>query len=147
MVADMALYGGYAVSQSAEAWAAMAEQVRVSCGRPDHIYLIASQGSPVQTTAGLVAAYINPLEDIFAAKTRLHLSTVYTLPEVRRQGVARRLIEVVLAWGRQMKVDEADLNVLAANPARRLYEGLGFQAYEISMVMKLGGSDPITGKV
>jgi ribosomal protein S18 acetylase RimI-like enzyme len=147
MVVDMALYGGDAVNLAPEVWSAWAEQVRVSCGRPDHIYLIASHGSPLQKTpAGLVAAYINPLEDIFTAKTRLHLSTVYTLPAVRRQGVARQLIEKALAWGRQMKAEEADLNVLAANPARRLYEGLGFQAHEISMIMKFGGEDRINGK-
>jgi GNAT superfamily N-acetyltransferase len=113
MVVDMALVGGHAASLSSEAWSAMAEHVRASCGRPNYIYLIASHGSPVQTTAGLVAAYVEPLEDIFVAKTRLHFSTVYTLPSMRRQGVARQMIEKVLEWGRQMKADEADLNVLA----------------------------------
>ena len=36
-----------------------------------------------------------------------------------------------------MNAAEADLNVLVANPARRLYEQLGFQPHEISMVKKL----------
>jgi GNAT superfamily N-acetyltransferase len=146
MVVDMALYGGHALNHSPEAWSAMREQVKVSCGRPDFIYFIASHGSPVKRIAGLAAANIEPLEAIFAAKTRLHLSTVYTIPPLRRQGVARQLIEKVLEWGREMKAEEADLNVLAASPARRLYEGLGFQVHEISMVMKLSGEDLIAGK-
>jgi len=36
-----------------------------------------------------------------------------------------------------MNAEEADLNVLVANPSCRLYEHLGFQQYEISMVKKL----------
>jgi len=36
-----------------------------------------------------------------------------------------------------MDAEEADLNVLVANPSHRLYERLGFQQHEISMVMKL----------
>jgi len=43
-----------------------------------------------------------------------------------------------------MNAAEADLNVLVANPARRLYEHLGFQPQEISMVKKLS-SDQIAG--
>jgi hypothetical protein len=37
-----------------------------------------------------------------------------------------------------MDAGEADLNVLVANPARRLYEHLGFQIHEMSMVKTLG---------
>ncbi len=36
-----------------------------------------------------------------------------------------------------MNAEEADLNVLVANPSRRLSEDLGFQLYEISLVKKL----------
>jgi GNAT superfamily N-acetyltransferase len=98
----------------------------------------------VQTTVGIAAAHIEPLENIFAAKTRLHLSAVYTVPRARCQGIARQLIQKVLEWGQRMNAAEADLNVLVANPARRLYEHLGFQPQEISMVKKLS-SDQIAG--
>ena len=137
MVDEMAQYGGHAVNHAPEVWSAMADQVKASCSRPEFIYLIATHGSPIQGIAGIAAASIEPLDDIFIAKTRLHLSTVYTVPAARRRGVARQLIEKILEWGRQMHVVEADLNVLAANPARRLYESLGFQPHEISMVEKL----------
>ena len=79
------------------------------------------------------------MENLFAAKTRLHLSAVYTIPDARRRGIARQLIQQALEWGQRMNATEADLNVLVANPARQLYEYLGFQPREISMVKKLGG--------
>jgi GNAT superfamily N-acetyltransferase len=75
----------------------------------------------------------------------LHLSAVYTVPAARRHGVAKQLIHEALKWGQQMNAVEADLNVLVANPARRLYKQLGFQPHEISMVMGLS-SDQIAGK-
>jgi len=144
MVGEMALYGGHPVNASPEIWSSMAELVKANSTRQEYIYLIASHGSPVQTTVGIAAAHIEPLENIFAAKTRLHLSAVYTVPRARCQGIARQLIQKVLEWGQRMNAAEADLNVLVANPARRLYEHLGFQPQEISMVKKLS-SDQIAG--
>ena len=64
-------------------------------------------------------------------------SAIYTVPSARRQGVARQLIQEVVKWGQQLNAVEVDLHVLVANPARRLYEQLGFQPLEISMVKKL----------
>ena len=74
----------------------------------------------------------------------LVISAVYIVPGARRQGVATQLIEKVLEWGQSRDAVEVDLNVLAANPARRLYEHLGFETHEISMVKKLS-RDEIVG--
>jgi GNAT superfamily N-acetyltransferase len=134
MVAEMALLGGYEINSSPPVWSSMAALVRANCSRPDYLYLIASQETPLETILGLAVANIEPLEAIFIAKPRLHISALYTLPAVRRQGVARLLIQNILDWGRRMNAEEADLNVLATNPARRLYEQIGFMAHEISMV-------------
>ena len=138
MVTEMAFYGGHAVNGAPDVWAAMVERVRAQSVRTEHLYLLASHGALTRTTVGMAAAYLEPLENIFVAKTRLHLSAVYTVPSARRQGAARALIHQVLAWGRQMHAGEADLNVLVANPAHRLYEHLGFQMHEMSMVKTLG---------
>ncbi|MFC2054220.1 GNAT family N-acetyltransferase [Chloroflexota bacterium] len=137
MVTEMALYGGHAVNDSPEAWSSIAELVKANSIREDYIYLIASYGSPVQKTVGIAEANLESLDNIFAAKKRLHISAVYTDPNVRRQGIARQLIQKALEWGRCMNAEEANLNVLAANPSRQLYEHLGFQPHEISMVIKL----------
>ena len=137
MVTEMALYGGHAVNDSPEVWSSMAELVKANSIRKDYIYLIARFRSTVQTTVGFAAANLESPDNIFAAVKRLHISAVYTNPNVRRQGIARQLIQKALDWGRRMNAEEADLNVLVANPSRRLYERLGFQPHEISMVMKL----------
>lgn len=137
MVTEMALYGGHTVNDSPEVWSSMAELVKANSIRKDYIYLIASFRSPVLTTVGFAAANVESPDNIFAAVKRLHISAVYTDPNVRRQGIARQLIQKALDWGRRMNAEEADLNVLVANPSRRLYEHLGFQEHEISMVMKL----------
>ena len=113
------------------------KDVGANSARHEHTYLIASDGSQAQTTIGIIAANIEPLGDVFLAKTRLHISAIYTIPSARRQGVARQLIQEVIKWGQQLNAEEVDLNVLVANPARRLYEQLGFQPHEISMVKKL----------
>lgn len=141
MVEEMALYGGHAVNNGPEVWSSMAELVKANSARPEYVYLIASSGSPVQTTVGIAAAYIEPLDNVFVAKTCLHLSAIYTVPSARRQGIARQLIQKVLEWGQCMSAAEANLNVLVANPARRLYEELGFHPREISMVKKLVGDE------
>ena len=137
MVTEMALYGGHAVNDSPEVWSSMAELVKANSIRKDYIYLIARFRSTVQTTVGFAAANLESPDNIFAAVKRLHISAGYTNPNVRRQGIARQLIQKALEWGRRMNAEEADLNVLVANPSRRLYEHLGFQQHEISMVMKL----------
>ncbi|MCL4325085.1 MAG: GNAT family N-acetyltransferase, partial [Candidatus Thermoplasmatota archaeon] len=124
MVVEMSLYGGYPVNESPEVWSSMTEQVKANIARPDYLYLIASQAAPVGKIAGIAEAYIDPVFKIFAAPARLHISAVYTIPEMRRQGVARQLIQSALDWGQQKNVVEADLNVLVANPARQLYERL-----------------------
>jgi len=145
MVVEMALYGGHTVNTSLKIWSSVAEIVKVNSARPEYIYLIASQRSPVQTIIGLAAANIEPLDSIFAVNTRLHFSAIYTVPSARRQGVAQEMIHKALEWGQYMNAVEADLNVLVANPARQLYKQLGFQPHEISMVMGLS-SDQIAGQ-
>jgi ribosomal protein S18 acetylase RimI-like enzyme len=98
---------------------------------------LAKGSSLSSNNVGKAVANINPLEKIFIEKTRLHLSAIYTVPDARRQGVARQLIQKVLEWGKQMNAEEADLNVLAANPAWNLYKKLGFDLHEVSLVKKL----------
>jgi N-acetylglutamate synthase len=59
------------------------------------------------------------------------LFDIVTVPSARRQGLARRLVSSLLAWGRSEGAGAAYLQVVAANQAAvRLYEGFGFaEAY------------------
>jgi RimJ/RimL family protein N-acetyltransferase len=56
---------------------------------------------------------------------------MYVRPEARGAGVARRLVEAVIAYARA-RVELIQLSVVVGNePARRLYARLGFVEYGI----------------
>jgi GNAT superfamily N-acetyltransferase len=51
-------------------------------------------------------------------------------PEARGRGVAKRLLQAVIERGRDLGHPAAGIAVTAGNePARRVYEALGFQLY------------------
>jgi GNAT superfamily N-acetyltransferase len=60
---------------------------------------------------------------------------VYTEPEFRRQGIARRLMLAVIAWGRESGLRSLSLH--ASDFGRALYEELGFrQTNEMRLYLK-----------
>ncbi len=62
------------------------------------------------------------------AAGEVEIHNVAVAPEVRRRGLARRLLGVVLAWAARAAAERALLEVRAGNaPAQALYEGLGFR--------------------
>jgi ribosomal protein S18 acetylase RimI-like enzyme len=56
---------------------------------------------------------------------RGNILNVYTAPEFRRRGLAHRLMDAVLDWCKNNKIDFVILH--AGDEGRRLYESLGFQ--------------------
>jgi ribosomal protein S18 acetylase RimI-like enzyme len=56
---------------------------------------------------------------------RIHLSTIYILPEYQSQGIGTQLLKDLLA-GAFREGLPVTLRVLKVNPAKRLYERLGF---------------------
>ena len=56
---------------------------------------------------------------------RGNILNVYTLPSFRRQGIARRLIEVALDWCRTNGIRNVILH--ASDEGKPLYESLGFE--------------------
>jgi ribosomal protein S18 acetylase RimI-like enzyme len=58
-------------------------------------------------------------------ETELHLGTILVAPEYQRQGIGTALIRDLLAEARRAGVPVV-LQVLRVNPARQLYERLGF---------------------
>lgn len=58
----------------------------------------------------------------------IHVNNVAVRPHFRRQGIARRLLQAVLASGLRMKARQAVLEVRAGNqPAQALYRVCGFE--------------------
>jgi ribosomal protein S18 acetylase RimI-like enzyme len=63
------------------------------------------------------------------------IQNVYTEPEFRRRGLARRLMEAVLAWCRNEGFHTVSLH--ASDEGRALYESLGFvNTNEMRLVLK-----------
>ena len=56
---------------------------------------------------------------------RGNILNVYTRPESRRMGLARRLMDAALAWSSQNRVRAVILH--SSDDGRRLYESLGFE--------------------
>jgi len=64
--------------------------------------------------------------EVIAAGRQALIANVYTEPEFRRLGLARRLLTTVIDWARMNRVDSL---ILHATPSGRpLYESLGFEA-------------------
>jgi [ribosomal protein S18]-alanine N-acetyltransferase len=75
---------------------------------------------PDGEVAGYCAAWVLPGE--------LHINNLAIRPARRRQGLARLLLRSVLETAEAAGCDRATLEVRRSNePARRLYEGLGFR--------------------
>lgn len=73
-----------------------------------------------------------------AGPWRANILNVYTRPENRRQGLARRLMDAALEWCRANGVRTVILH--ASTEGRPLYESMGFQATnEMRIIVKLDG--------
>ncbi len=67
-----------------------------------------------------------------------YISSVYVVPEARRQGVLRRLFAEALAWCRSRGLDEIRLhNAVENEAANAAWESLGFEAAEYLRVLRI----------
>jgi GNAT superfamily N-acetyltransferase len=104
------------VQRPVEHWAERA--AAASVGGSTAVFLAMAGEEPV----GMAGAF-EPEE---APETR-RVFGVWVEPELRGQGVGRKLVETVVAWAEAVGADILDLWVNESNdPAVRLYEALGF---------------------
>jgi GNAT superfamily N-acetyltransferase len=66
----------------------------------------------------------------FAARPLLNLHDLSVIPEYRGRGVGRQLLAAVEAKARSLGCAKVTLEVLEANPARKLYETMGYASPE-----------------
>jgi ribosomal protein S18 acetylase RimI-like enzyme len=70
-----------------------------------------------------------------------HLVAMYVSPRVRRNGIGRLLIQEFVTYARQVPgLEQINLSVVTSNePARRLYESMGFETFGVEVrALKLG---------
>ncbi len=84
---------------------------------------IAPRGSIV---AGAGLWLMDWIPHMIGRSPRGNILNVYTVPEFRRRGLARELVNCAMQWCRSNGVDVIVLH--ASSEARRLYESIGFVA-------------------
>lgn len=137
MLDEMASMGGHAVSQNSTAWARVENIIHDQCGTESHLYLLAERDDPARTPIGFAEASVLGPHPLLEPKRVLHVHALYVREAQRRRGVGQALLEAVVGWGQRSGCVEAELNALVANPARGLYEKLGFSVSELEMRRKL----------
>ena len=99
----------------------------------DHLLEIAESIGGEALPIGLIEANILHPTPIFRPEQTLHIHALYVLPYYRRRGVGTALLRATLDWGQQQQCLRAQLSVLPHNPARRLYQELGFTVDGLEM--------------
>ncbi|MEQ8846622.1 GNAT family N-acetyltransferase [Botrimarina sp.] len=77
---------------------------------------------------GVLTAFVG--FSTFKAKPLINLHDVAVMPEARGRGVARQLLAAVEEHARATGCCRLTLEVLQGNPAKRLYESIGFHQAE-----------------
>jgi ribosomal protein S18 acetylase RimI-like enzyme len=95
---------------------------------PDTLLLVAQVGNGVVGFVGAKLVEVGPDNPVFMPRRFVYVDDMAVLPESRRQGVGRALLDAVEAWARGRGIDRIELTVFEFNGgARRLYEGAGFE--------------------
>jgi ribosomal protein S18 acetylase RimI-like enzyme len=137
MLDDMASFGGdvFQGSDSGSTW--LRDCIQSQIDSSDRLFLGVELDAASGQLIGILEASIASSPPVFLPKSSLHIHAIYVVPEYRRTGVARSLMEEAFQWGRDKGCTEVDLHVLQNSPAKSLYEGLGFEAFQIEMRRKL----------
>lgn len=98
-----------------------------------HLLEIAEVISGDSSPVGLIEASILHAVPIFRPVQTLCIHALYVLPHYRRRGIGTALLRAAIDWGQQQHCQQAQLSVLPHNPARRLYQELGFKVYGFEM--------------
>ncbi len=101
--------------------------LREMIGSSDACVMVGVEGDrPVSFALGRI--HVLPLS--FRKQRRGWIQDVFTLPEHRRQGIGRQVVEALLGWFRDHRVTLVELTVAVRNPdAVRFWERLGFRTY------------------
>jgi len=103
------------------------EFLREIIGQTDTCMMLGVEDERIVAFAlGRIQLFPLPLRD----QRRGWIQDVYTIPERRRLGVGRRVVEELLAWFLARRVSLVELTVAVGNDeALRFWEALGFGTY------------------
>lgn len=98
----------------------------------DHLSVLAFDGDEVIGCASMSFIWIMPTFDHPTGK-RAHLMNVYTRSEYRRQGIARKMVGLLIKEARSRGVTEISLD--STRSGRPLYQSMGFTDSTEGMVL------------
>jgi GNAT superfamily N-acetyltransferase len=102
----------------------LAPILRTMLARGDYIgWLAVTDDGAVAAGAGVHIRPLLPRPETLVGREALVVN-VYVQPAYRRQGLARRLMEAIIAWSRERGIERVALH--ASSMGRPLYESLGF---------------------
>jgi ribosomal protein S18 acetylase RimI-like enzyme len=144
MLVEMYALGSRELPDHSEAWLDFESRILQSLSRDengahtypcaaDHLLEIAETIGGEVLSIGLIEASILHPTPPFRPVQTLHIHALYVLPDYRRRGVGTALLRAALKWGQQQHCRRAQLSVLPHNPARRLYQALGFSIIGLEM--------------
>ena len=84
---------------------------------------------------GLHLSEIGPLPGCFRVVRSAHIANVYTDARHRKQGIARSLLNEMLNWCCESKIDQVTLT--SSSEGRALYTSLGFVPQPDGMLLQL----------
>ncbi len=103
--------------------------------RGEYLGWVAEHGGEVVAGAGVVTRPLLPRPWAPRGGFEAYVLNVFTEPEHRGRGVARRVMREVLAWAR--REGAALVSLHASDMGRPIYEGLGFkEGCEMRLVMR-----------
>ncbi|MBS1616998.1 MAG: GNAT family N-acetyltransferase [Bacteroidetes bacterium] len=77
--------------------------------------------------AGYVISHVSQTPEVFVLRRKMYVQDMVIEPAYRRQGVARKLMDVVLAFAKEQQVEKIDLLVAVQNEgANKFWREMGF---------------------
>ena len=133
MLEEMVALGGHPLADAGEVSDWLQVRFAAAIEDRDALFLVAELEEPETQQVGILEASVIRPHPVFEARRMMHIHSLYVEPGHRGQGMARLLVGAALQWGREHDCVEASLSVLAGNPARHLYERLGFCPFELEL--------------
>jgi GNAT superfamily N-acetyltransferase len=96
---------------------------------------VVEQNGQIVAGGGLHLSEIGPLPGSFRVGRSAHIANVYTHAEHRKRGVARSLLNEMLRWCQESRIDQVTLT--ASDDGRALYSSLEFEPQPDGMLRKL----------
>lgn len=133
MIDAMVAVGAQVPVGDEKKWQEIQTNIKAAISHNERLYLLAEHGEDKKTPIGFIEASIFSMLTIFEPRKILHIHSLYVVDAERRKGIATELMKHMLATAKEQGCTEVELDTLVANPARGLFEKLGFAVSEYNM--------------